>query len=800
MRTSLFGSFSLTLAESVTENANCRTLLDRLCDRQLFTYRKVGREPSYQYHDLFREFLRRNLEATCRSEELGALYRKAGFLLAQRGLDSEALPLLCRARDWSAAIEVILRAAPSLLAQGRWKTLREWIEELPREIIDGNSWLLYWLGLARMQVDLPGARIGLRSAFAGFVLDRQVVGQLLCAAAQIKAIYFEYEDFARMDEWISHIDHLLATNPVFPDPDAELFVHSAMLLAATYRQPAHPLLPVCRARVGQLLDADIDVNQKLSAAIALLSHFSIGSDFLAGEPLIQRISPLLEAPELTALNQTYWWLYAGYHYHLLARRKECDAAFERCRHIALESGLVQAEVVLNSLRCYHLCQWNDSRFGPALEVLKQVVNPSRHMDVAQYHLACMMMGLQRREGDGAAHHAKAGLDAAKRIGSSFFDVAWRLIGVTGLMASGEIDLAEQWIDEAHCIGRGTFLERLDALIFLLRSELAHSRGQEGSEVQWLRMALAAGTHDLADRYFRWAVNVKDAALVRALERQIDVAYVQRLIREFDMAPPTPAPEAWPWPVRIFTMGSFRVEIDGRPLAFGHKAPKRPIALLKAIIALGGRNVPEYRLWDALWPGEDGGAAHEAFAVSLHRLRKLLTRNEAIVLQEGQVSLDPAQCWVDALAADALLDDFDGEHPPAPVGLHGRLWDIYRGPFLPEDQDAPWTISLRERLRSRFLRCVTRTAKQLLEAGDAEAAVGLYRRGIETDDLAEELYQGLMLCLMRLERRAEAIAVFRRFRQTLSVTLGVSPSPQSERLFRALQGTELPQFPDSVPNR
>jgi DNA-binding SARP family transcriptional activator len=296
------------------------------------------------------------------------------------------------------------------------------------------------------------------------------------------------------------------------------------------------------------------------------------------------------------------------------------------------------------------------------------------------------------------------------------------------------------------------------------------------------------------------VNVKDAVLVRALERQIDAPYVQRLIREFDIAPPTPAPEAWPWPVRIFALGSFRVEIDGRPLAFGHKAPRKPIALLKAIVALGGRNVPEYRLRDALWPGEEGGAAHEAFAVSLHRLRKLLARNEAILLQEGRVSLDPAQCWVDALAAEALLAEFDGEHAAGSVGSSSRLWRIYRGPFLPEDQDAPWSISLRERLRSRFLRCVARTARQLLDSGDVEAAAELYRRGIETDDLAEELYQGLMVCLMRLERRAEALAVFRGLRRTLSVTLGAPPSPQSERLFRALQGTELPHFPDSVPNR
>jgi ATP/maltotriose-dependent transcriptional regulator MalT/DNA-binding SARP family transcriptional activator len=800
LRTSLFGSFSLTLAEAITEDVNCRALLDRLCDRQMFTYRKVGQEPTYQYHDLFREFLRRNLESTYGSEELTALYRKAGLLLAERGLYSEATPLLCDARDWSALIEVVLRAAASLLAQGRWKTLEEWIEHVPREIVDGDSWLLYWLGLARMHVDLPGARTILRRAFVGFMHDRKVTEQLLCASAAVNTIYFEYEDFARMDEWISHIDRLLTADTVFPDPGAELFVHSAMLLATTYRQPAHPLLPACRERVGQLLDTDMDVNQRLSAAIALLSHFSIAADFLAGEPLIQRMAPLLEAPELTALNRTYWWLYAGYHYHLLARRKECEAAFEKCQRLALESGLAQAEAVLNSMRCYHFYQWNDSRFAGALRALKQVVNPLRHTDVAQYHLACMRMGLQLREGGGAAHHARAGLAAAKRIGSPFFDVVWRLNGAIGLIAGGELDLAGQWIEEAQRIARGTFLERFDALIFLLRSAVAHSRGEADRAGEWLRVALAAGKRDQADHYFRWAVDLRDAALTRALERQIDVPYVQRLIREFDVAPPTPAPQAWPWPVKIFALGCFRLEIDGGPPAFGHKAPKKPIALLKAVIALGGRNVPEYRLRDALWPGEDGRAAHEAFAVSLHRLRKLLVREDAIVLQEGQVSLNPKHCWVDALVADTLLAKLDAEHPSGGADAVGRLWEIYRGPFLPEDQEAPWSISLRERLRSRFLRCVARYARRLLDSGDVEAASNLYRRGIETDDLAEELYQGLMLCLMRLERRAEAIAAFRRLRQTLSVTLGVRPSPQSERLFRALQAASPLPSPDSVPNR
>jgi ATP/maltotriose-dependent transcriptional regulator MalT/DNA-binding SARP family transcriptional activator len=800
IRTSLLGSFSLAMAESISDDTNCRALLERLCDRQLFTFRKAGREPSYQYHDLFGAFLRRKLESSCGPAELTALHRRAAALLVAAGRDAEAVPLLASARDWRSASEVVLRAASSLLAQGRWKTLEEWIDRLPADVSEGEPWLQYWLGLARMQVDLVGARRILRRAFDAFVQEQHAVGQLLCAPAAIRTIYFEYEDFARMDEWVSHVERLLGANPTFPDPGAELSVHSAMLLAATYRQPAHPLLPLCRERVAQLLDADIDVNQRLSAAIALLSHFSIAADFLAGEPLIERISPLLDAAELTALNRTYWWLYAGYHYYLLGKRAQCEAAFERCQRIALESGLAQAEAVLRSMRCYHYQMWNDERAGEELQALKRAMTPSRHMDVAQYHLACMRMAVQRSNGESAIQHAEAGLAAATCIGSPFFDVVWRLNGAVGLIAGGAFERAQRWIDEAQRSARTTFLERFDALASLLRSVLAHARGDAQAEAECMRAALAEGRKDLADRYFRWALNLKDAALVRALERRSDLAYVQRLIREFEVPPPAQPPEDWPWPVRIFTLGAFRIELDGRPLTFAHKAPRKPIALLKAVVALGGRNIPEPRLWDALWPGEDGGAAHEAFAVALHRLRKLLARHDAIVLQEGQVSLDFAQCWVDALETDALLAGIEAEHPAPPAAAASRLWRIYRGAFLPEDQDAPWSISMRERLRSRFLRCVARSARHLLECGDVEAAADLYRRGIETDDLAEELYQGLMLCLTRLERRAEAAAVFRGLRRTLSVTLGVQPSPQSERLYRAVQTEQAGPVWNSVPNR
>jgi len=90
-------------------------------------------------------------------------------------------------------------------------------------------------------------------------------------------------------------------------------------------------------------------------------------------------------------------------------------------------------------------------------------------------------------------------------------------------------------------------------------------------------------------------------------------------------------EDWPWPVKIYTLGRFSLVIEDVAVAFARKALKKPIALLKFIVAAGDRPAPITRALDALWPDE-GDAAQKSFKITLHRLRKLLqhaARTQAI---------------------------------------------------------------------------------------------------------------------------------------------------------------------------
>ena len=70
----------------------------------------------------------------------------------------------------------------------------------------------------------------------------------------------------------------------------------------------------------------------------------------------------------------------------------------------------------------------------------------------------------------------------------------------------------------------------------------------------------------------------------------------------------------------------------------------------------------------------------------------------------------------------------------------------------------------------------------------QQAIELYLRGLDADGLTESFYRGLMRCHQSMGRRAEALSVYRRMRQTLSVTLGIKPSPESEALHASLLGS------------
>jgi DNA-binding SARP family transcriptional activator len=241
-------------------------------------------------------------------------------------------------------------------------------------------------------------------------------------------------------------------------------------------------------------------------------------------------------------------------------------------------------------------------------------------------------------------------------------------------------------------------------------------------------------------------------------------------------------------VRVFTLGRFRVEREHAPLQSGRKAQRKPIDLLKLLIAYGGEGVCAEQLAEDLWPDSDGDDALAALRTTVSRLRKLI--GARAVLREGRgLTLNPDVCWVDALALGRQLAEFkrghhDGYGGEVLAGFEDAI-SLYRGDFLPGECDLPPVRMARAKLHSLFLRQLGELGRCYEQAGQIARALDLYRQGLEIDGTEEEIARKLMQCCRDSGRAAEGIAVYRSCRAALRARLDVEPSAATQSAYRDL---------------
>ena len=124
-----------------------------------------------------------------------------------------------------------------------------------------------------------------------------------------------------------------------------------------------------------------------------------------------------------------------------------------------------------------------------------------------------------------------------------------------------------------------------------------------------------------------------------------------------------------------------------------------------------------------------------------------------------------------------------------AGRHSREAEeaiaLYKGDFLHADGDASWAVPARERLRNLFVRQIEILGNYFESHGEWEQAAKAFQRGIDADSLFELFYRGLIRCHMKAGRRAEALSAYRSLRRTLSLVLGIAPSPETAALYQEI---------------
>lgn len=772
---------SITQAEAIalTGNDEAPRLLDYLFRRHLFVDRRRGAQTTYHYHALFREFLLEEMDKRLSPDERRRAAARAAQLLAERGNVSEALALYRDAGDWTAMCTLIRTNALEWARQGRSQALSDWIEALPAGVRSADPWLDYWVGRAWIFIQPHRGRPAVERAYEAFRAAGDLRGQAQALSTIVTGYYYEWSNFAPLDRWLPEFERLLGNDSAPQlDRESELRARAAQLIALLFRQPDRDDLQRCAARLDQLIDGETDPNIHVMAASILFNYFNWTGSGSSGNELVARTEPVIAGEGVGPLMQVWWRTHLSFWHYLNGRYGESAAATKAAHAIADRYGLEAYLFEIDHAEATALISKRDFVGARALvEGIERRLSPTRRMDWAYFHNLRSMLEQHLNLAKAAVQDAERAIELARETGLPILQVPHfyaRLAHARG--AAGDRAGSLQALDQAIAYAPGP-----ESTQFVRQRELIEVDAEiEAGDTQRASERLAAVLGDYRSRgqsvFLRNRPDLGARLINFALAHGIETDFAQRLIERNTIPAPVDAGEAWPFRLRVRVLGGFELTRDGAPMRFTGKTQQRPLDLLKLLVALGGDDVDTQQLTAALWPDADGAAAKTSFDTTLFRLRKLLDVDNAIVLAGGKLSLARSLAWVDLWSLDAVFEQ----------GNARRLLEVYRGPLL-GTEEAAWIAKPRDALRARFMRALVAHGDELERRGDWSGAIDIYRRGLEADNLAESFYRGLMRALAATGDKAEALNVFRRCRELLSIVLGVKPSAETERLHREIAG-------------
>ena len=792
LKTSLFPKMTVSMADRLTGGDDADHILSSLARNHVFTEKFLTPVPIYQYHPLFREFLISRARDVFDQEEVSQFQQQAATLLEESGQVEEAVELYFDTNDIEELIRLIKKQAKMLITQGRNKTLEQWIKKIPEDILNKNPWLLYWLGVSCQHFSSARAKDCFENAFHLFKHSQDMAGLYLSWSGIIDSIAYEWNYFTELDPWMEWIENHTRLGHTFPSQEIEAKVTVCMALALLIRRPDHPDMIQWLEKALSLSRESGNVNFYMQAIDWSMTYYAWIGNFAKVEIIREESKELAKSYRSSPAMMIHW--------------KWIDISTRACTMEDIDSALKDVSDALVMVKETGLYVWEHIFLMPGIFIsllvgdlstaeallkrFESILDTSHYHGFGVFHHFAGLYNLHIGNITQARVHAETALKISDETGYVLAVIVCRFQLAYTLYELGEIQEAEEELSHTYDLAVKTKSRMFEFMCLMAKAMVALNRERKSEGLQLLQEALSLGRKNNYMTMIWWWYPAMMAQLCeRALSSSIEVGYVKSLIRIHKLTPESPPYhiENWPWALKIHTFDRFQIVKDGEPIRFSGKAQKKPLELLKVLIAYGGIEVSVEQIIDALWYEADGDMAHSAFSTTLNRLRNLISIKDAIRLQAGKIALDQNYCWVDVWAFDRTLNEAEAlwakSQKEEVIALYEKAISTYKGHFLAEETEESWMIPLRERLKNRFLNAILKLGKCREEEGAFEKAIECYKNGLAADSLEEQFYQRLMLCYENLGHHAEAIKVYRLCKDTLNKVFEIGPSHKTEEIYK-----------------
>lgn len=244
-------------------------------------------------------------------------------------------------------------------------------------------------------------------------------------------------------------------------------------------------------------------------------------------------------------------------------------------------------------------------------------------------------------------------------------------------------------------------------------------------------------------------------------------------------------------VRMF--GEFSIRYGERELTGNLGRSKKVWSLIEYLLAHRGKEIPQERMMEDLWPEEEFDNPAHILKNMVYRARtalKTLCGEEQI---EFIVYDHNGYMWNTAIPCVIDIESFEScwklaqetADPTARLSYMRRAFEQYTGEFLPGLSYFPWVIAKSAYYASQYHQCVRALAEEYLQRRQYGEAINVCGVSIGFSPFEEEIHRLLLLAYAKDGQYKMAAAHYQRISQQFYDEFGVPLSPETSSLYREI---------------
>ncbi len=747
-----------------------------------------------RYHHLFRDFLQTQLAQEQPDEPVRILRRFAAVLIQRKDWD-RAHEIYQRLNDMEATADLIVKARPHLMRGGRWRTLAEWIDTLPEDILTSRPGLVSAQGIVAVMLGDIEQGLGLLNKA---VLTLQEIGNTFDLAYTLERRAYTHRFLGNYQAALSDVEQALSLT----GQDGKLRV----VKAEAMKVKAH-----CWKHLGQLdtsLNALLEAKEILTGLdnqddLAIINtdlgaiYRALGSFDQAKSAYQTAINHLRKTGNI--INLAFILNNAAVVYHTTGDYEQTVVLLEESLILSRQSGYKRAEA-------YALSSLGDvyTDLDAPVAARRAYQNARQVAELIQHHFLLLYLNLAEASllrSDGELPLANELLQSARMISqesNSTYERALFNLGAGQLALSEKnalraqthlqdaVSLFEngsQWVEATRAslyLALAYFAEG-DLKIALRQLEYAF---QSASKLKSQHILVVTGREAkslLEAAQEHPTFGLQTTQLLQQITRfEADIPSLRRRLRQKISTEPFAPPH-----LTIQAFGEGQVLLNGKPASDPDWVSRKPVRELLFCLLAHPKGLTKEEIGLIFWPESSPAKLKLRFKNLVYWLRHAL-RQDVVLFEENSYHFNRSLDYeYDAESFTNKLDQArEAKDPDERIAAFREALHLYQGSYL-QFTDQNWVVLEREHLRLAFVEAGLSLGQLLLEAQDYLSVLETCKRLLAEDPCLEAVHRLAMRAHAAIGNRAAVARQFETCGSILKQQLDVSPSEETEQLYEIL---------------